>query len=403
MRNENLSSRGDEMEGPSMAGALEGVKIIDLTRYAPGPYCTMILADLGAEVIKVEEGIAGQGVPEFPAPGSPYDPLNRNKRSIALNLKAQAGRDVVYRLTKKADVVVEGFRPGVVARLGIDYETLKKLNDRLVYCSLSGYGQSGPYRDLPGHDINYIAQAGAMGLMLSPAIPGNLIGDMAGGGMQAAIGILAALMARGRTGKGQFVDIAIADGVVSLMCLYLAEVLHKNEMPQREYRISVGAAPFYNVYETKDGKFITIGAHPEPRFFVNLCKVLGCEYLIPLHTDIEKAEQIRVVFKAAFLTKTRDEWFDLLKKADTAVGKVHGVDEIAGDPQVLHRQMVVEIEDPVEGKVRQVGVGIKLSETPGKIRKLAPRPGEDTKAILGELGYGEVEVEKLYREKVVAG
>lgn len=386
-----------------MASALEGVKIVDLTRYAPGPYCTMILADLGAEVIKVEEGIVGQGVPEFPAPGSPYDPLNRNKRSIVLNLKAQAGRDVFYRLAKKADVVVEGFRPGVVGRLGIDYEALKKLNDRLVYCSISGYGQSGPYRDLPGHDINYIAQAGAMGLMLSPAIPGNLIGDMAGGGMQAAIGILAALMARGRTGKGQFVDIAITDGVISLCCLYLAEVLRKNEMPQREYRISVGAAPFYNVYETKDGKFITIGAHPEPRFFANLCKVLGCEYLVPFHTDPAKAEEIRMVFRTTFLTKTRDEWFDLLMKADTAVGKVYRLDEIATDPQVLHRQMVMEVEDLREGKVKQVGIGIKLSETPGKIMKLAPRPGEDTKAILGELGYSEAEVERLYREKAVAG
>lgn len=386
-----------------MVLALDGIKIIDLTRYAPGPYCTMILADLGAEVIKVEEGIAGQGVPEFPAPGSPYDPLNRNKRSIVLNLKAQAGRDMFYRLAQKADVVVEGFRPGVVGRLGIDYEALKKLNDRLVYCSISGYGQGGPYRDLPGHDINYIAQAGAMGLMLGPAIPGNLIGDMAGGGMQAAIGILAALMARGGTGKGQFVDIAITDGVISLCCLYLAEVLRKNEMPQREYQISVGVAPFYNFYETKDGKFITIGAHPEPRFFANLCKVLGCEYLIPFHTDPVKADEIRMVFRTTFLTKTRDEWFDLLMKADTAVGKVYRLDEIATDPQVLHRQMVMEVEDLKEGKVRQVGIGIKLSETPGKIRKLAPRPGEDTKAILDELGYSEAEVERLYREKVVAG
>jgi crotonobetainyl-CoA:carnitine CoA-transferase CaiB-like acyl-CoA transferase len=280
---------------------------------------------------------------------------------------------------------------------------LKKLNDRLVYCSISGYGQSGPYHNLPGHDINYIAQAGAMGLMLCPAIPGNLVGDMAGGGMQAAIGILAALMARTRTGKGQFVDIAITDGVLSLCCLYLAEVLRKNEMPQKEHRISVGSAPFYNAYETKDGKFITIAAHPEPRFFANLCKVLGCEYLIPFHTDPAKAEEIGTVFRATFLRKTRDEWFNLLMNADTPVGKVYRLDEIAEDPQVLHRQMVMEVDDLREGKVKQIGIGIKLSETPGKIRKLAPRPGEDTKTILGELGYSQEEVERLYREKVVAG
>jgi crotonobetainyl-CoA:carnitine CoA-transferase CaiB-like acyl-CoA transferase len=183
----------------------------------------------------------------------------------------------------------------------------------------------------------------------------------------------------------------------------LAEVLRKNEMPQREYRMSVGAAPLYNVYETQDGKLITIAAHPEPRFFANLCKALGCEYLIPFHTDVAKAEEIKAVLKEAFLKRTRDEWFDLLMKADTAVGKVNGIAEVVIDPQVLHRQMVVEVEDPVEGKVRHVGIGIKLSETPGKIRSLAPRPGEDTKAILVELGYSQGEIERLYHEKVVAG
>jgi crotonobetainyl-CoA:carnitine CoA-transferase CaiB-like acyl-CoA transferase len=386
-----------------MAIALEGVKIVDLTRYAPGPYCTMILADLGAEVIKIEEGIVGQGVPEFPPPGSPYDPLNRNKQSIVINLKTNAGKEIFYRLAEKADVVVEGFRPGVAGRLGVDYEALKKLNDRLIYCSISGYGQGGPYRDLPGHDINYIAQAGAMGLMLNPAMPGNLIGDMAGGGMQAAIGILAALMARIKTGKGQFVDIAIADGVTSLACLYLAEFLRTNEIPKKEYRISVGASPLYDIYKTKDDKLITVAAHPEPHFFVNLCKVLRCEHLIPFHTDMKKAEEIRAAFKNAFLTRTRDEWFDLLMNADTAVGKVYGIDEVASDPQVLHREMVVEVEDPTEGRVRHVGIGIKLSETPGKIRTLAPRPGKDTKAILSELGFSEEEVGRLYRDKVVAG
>ena len=386
-----------------MVLALEGVKIIDLTRYAPGPYCTMILADLGAEVIKIEEGIVGQGVSEFPPPGSPYDPLNRNKQSIVINLKTNTGKEICYRLAEKADVVVEGFRPGVAGRLGIDYETLKKLNDRLIYCSISGYGQTGPYHDLPGHDINYIAQAGAMGLMLHPAMPGNLIGDMAGGGMQAAIGILAALMARIKTGKGQFVDIAIADGVTSLACLYLAEFLRTDKITKKEYRISVGASPLYDIYKTKDDKLITIAAHPEPRFFINLCKVLGCEHLIPFHTDVAKAEEIRMTLKKAFLKKTRDEWFDLLMKADTAVGKVYSIDEVASDPQVLHREMVIDLEDPVEGRVRHVGIGIKLSETPGKIRKLAPRPGENTKAILSELGFSEEEVGRLYHDKVVAG
>jgi crotonobetainyl-CoA:carnitine CoA-transferase CaiB-like acyl-CoA transferase len=401
-----------------MSGALDGIKVLDLTRYAPGPYCTMILGDLGANIIKVEEAgaITGrrakhvnkEGAPigpvvwEFAPPDSPYDPLNRNKRSIGLNLKKTKGRRIFYQMTEKADVVVEGFRPGVVERLEVDYPRLNNINPRIIYCAITGYGQDGPYRDLAGHDINYISQGGVIGILRKPeAIPGNLLGDIVSGGMQAAIGILAALMARERTGKGQFVDISMTDGVVSLIALYLGGYFQKNRMPDEQDRVSMGAMPFYAIYQTKDGKLISI-ACSEPWFYANLCKALGCEEFIPYQHDPEKTDKIRAFFTQAFLTRTRDEWFEFLSQWDIAVSKVLGPNELAADPQLRHRKMIVELEHPEKGKVRQAGIAVKLSETPGSIRTFSPALGEDTEAILSELGYDKGEIDMLRGEGIIS-
>jgi crotonobetainyl-CoA:carnitine CoA-transferase CaiB-like acyl-CoA transferase len=398
--------------------ALEGLKILDLTRYAPGPFCTMILGDLGADIIKIEEigsptgrraeqmqGMDTIPLPsEFATPESPYNPLNRNKRSIQLNLKATIGQSIFYQMSESADVVVEGFRPGVTKRLGIDYPTLKKINQRLIYCAITGYGQDGPYRDLPGHDINYIANAGAVGAIslpgTRPLVPGNLIGDMAAGGMQAAIGILAALAARERTGRGQFVDIAMTDGAVSMLCLYLSRYFQLGTLPEPEERTSCGAAHYYNHYETSDGKFISI-ACSEPWFFANLCRTLGCEDFIPYQTDSQKSDEIMAYLKQKFLTRTSDEWFDILSKADVPVGRVLTLGELAEDPQLRHRQMIVEVDCPGKGRIQQAGISIKLSETPGEIRNLGASPGENTHEILSELGYSQQEIKELLEAKVV--
>jgi crotonobetainyl-CoA:carnitine CoA-transferase CaiB-like acyl-CoA transferase len=386
-----------------VGGPLDRIKVLDLTRHAPGPYCTMILGDLGADILKVEGGSSDLVAPEFPAPNSPYDPLNRNKRSIILNLRMNEAREIFYRLAAEADVVVEGFRPGTVKRLGVDYETIKGINEKIIYCAITGYGQDGPYRDRVGHDLNYIAHGGLLGMLKSPlAIPGNVIGDLASGGMQAAIGILAALVGRQATGKGQYVDIAMTDGVVSLLTLYIAKYLETGRMPEEEARATVGGTHYYNVYQTRDGKFISI-ASGESRFFANLCRALGCEEFIPYQMDAKKAPEIKEYFTRTFLTKDRDEWFDILSETDTAVAKVYAFDELISDPQLCHRMMIVEINDPVYGQVRQVGIGVKLSETPGKIKKLAPRPGEDTRTILDELGYNQREIERFYHDQVVAG
>jgi crotonobetainyl-CoA:carnitine CoA-transferase CaiB-like acyl-CoA transferase len=378
-----------------MRGALEGIKVLDLSRYAPGWYGTMILGDHGADVLKIEGAPSDLIVPEFTSPDSPYDPLNRNKRSIVLNLKNDEARKVFYQLAEKADVVVEGFRPGVTKRLKVDYETLKSINDRIIYCSLTGYGQDGPNRQLAGHDLNYISQGGALGIMRRPdAIPGNILGDFVSGGMQTAIGVLIALQARHATGRGQYVDIAITDGVVSLIAPYMAKYLETGRMPDLEVRATVGGTAYYNVYETKDGKFISI-ASGEQSFFANLCKILECEQFIPSQLDGARQAEIKAFFTKKFLTKTRDEWFDVLSGQDTAVGKVLSPAEVTSDPHLIHRQMIVEMDHPTAGKVKQTGVPVKLSDTPGGIRGFSPKPGEHTREVLRQLGYNEEEIMRL--------
>jgi crotonobetainyl-CoA:carnitine CoA-transferase CaiB-like acyl-CoA transferase len=401
-----------------MAQALEGLKVLDLTRHAPGPFCTMILGDLGADVTKVEglEPVAvrsegpmkgGGALPltsEFASPESPYNPVNRNKRSIRLNLKETAGQHIFHQLAEKADVIVEGFRPGAVERLGIDYQTIRRINKGVIYCAITGYGQDGPFRNLPGHDLNYVSHGGLMSIMsyigVPPPVPGNIAGDMVGGGMQAVIGILAALMARVKTGEGQYVDISMTDGVVSLLSLYIGGYFQQGEMPKKEDLTSCGVKPYYGVYETSDGKFISI-ACAEPKFYMNLCQALGCEEFIPYQTDIEKEGEIKAYFKQQFLTKTRDEWFDILSRGDIAVSKVLTLGELAADPQLSHRGMIAEIDHPVEGTIRQPGISVKLSETPGAIKNTGSAPGEDTRAILAELGYSGEDIEKLQAAGVV--
>lgn len=402
-----------------MTMPLEGLTVLDLTRLAPGPYCTMILADLGAEVIKVEEpgpptgrrAVQAAGLSTTPPPRygverhSPHWALNRNKKTIGLNLKHDEARQIFYQLADRADVVVEEFRPGVAKRLGIDYDTLSQRNPRLIYCAITGYGQTGPYRDLVGHDINYIATAGCLG-MIGPAggppvIPHNLIADFAGGGMHGAIGILAALMARQRTGRGQFVDIAMTDGVYSLLVSHLSTYFASGLVPRRGEGMLDGAAPYYNIYETKDGKWLSIGSI-EPWFYANLCKALGREDFLPDEfAEGDRREEIRQAFRAIFKSKTRDEWFEILTQHDICVAKVYDLDETAHDPHLRARDMIVEIDHPEAGKVKQVGISVKLSDTPGQIRFLAAPLGAHTEEILSGLGYSNAQIAALREEGAI--
>lgn len=396
---------------------LTGLKVLDLTKLAPGPHCTMILGDLGADILKIEEpgpptgrraeqaAAAGAQVRSAGSRGgSPFNSLNRNKRSIALNLKSAAGKEIYLKLAETADVVVEEYRPGVARRLGIDYDTLAPGNPRLVYCAITGYGQNGPNRDLVGHDLNYIATAGALSLFgrpgTLPAIPHNLLADYAGGGMHAALGILAALLARTQTGRGQYVDIAMLDGTMLLLAQTFATHYATGKIPKRGETPMDGGTPNYNVYLCKDNKYVTI-ASGEPWFYANLCRALELEQYAPYEYDKSKFPEIRAAFEAKFKTRARDEWVVLLSKTDVCVGPMLTVDEVADNPQVRAREMIVELDAPGIGKVKQVGISIKLSETPGSIRSLAPRTGQHTDEVLAALGYSPSDIDRMRSEGAI--
>ena len=394
-----------------MSLPLEGIKVLDLSRLAPGPYCTMTLGDLGADVLKVEgprEGKlapTGRNIAVDEERAAVYNSLERNKRSIVLNLRSEEARQIFYQLAKGADVIVEGFRPGVVKRLKVDYDTVKEMNPRIIYCSVTGYGQDGPYNNMVGHDINYISIGGALGIIGipggAPVIPANLIADFAAGGMNSTIGILAAIIAREKTGRGQYVDMGLADGVVSLMAQGLSGYFGGGPVSERGNALLTGGVPQYNIYETKDGKYVSIGCL-EPWFWEPLCRALGREDFIP-HQDAtgEKMEETFSAFREIFRTRTRDEWFDYLSQWDICVGKVYDVDELSSDPQLAHRNMILELDHPKYGKVKQVGISQKLSDTPGSIRSFGPLHGQHTEEVLLELGHTRERIGELRREGVI--
>lgn len=384
---------------------LEGLLVLDLARGYPGAFATMFMADFGADVIRIDP--PGRGAPERGAAvrEAAYNPVNRNKRALTLNLQTEAGQQVLYRLAQKADVLLEGFRPGVMKRLKADYDTLKEMNPRLVYCSASGFGQTGPYVDLPGHDMNYVALAGVLSLIGpkggAPCLPSNIIADMAGAGLNGVIGILLALAARDKTGKGQHVDISYMDGAMALLCYEAARYFGGGPVPRRGETSFTGAVPWVNVYRCKDGEYLTVAAL-EPHLYANLCRAIGREDLIPFqNTTPEENERIKGVFAEIFLTKTRDEWWQFFKDKDTCVGPVYYLDEAARDPQVQHRQMVVDVLHPDLGTVRQLGIPIKLSETPGRIERAGVPSGTDTRQVLAGFGYTAGEISALERDGVV--
>ncbi|MDO8491286.1 MAG: CaiB/BaiF CoA-transferase family protein [Dehalococcoidia bacterium] len=386
---------------------LEGIKVLDLSRTAPAAFCTMVLGDFGAEVLKIEQPQRGDTRPlgSSVSPRGPegereaaFNALNRNKRSIALDLQSAAGARIFHQLARTADVIIEGFRPGVVKRLGVDYESVARDNPGIVYCSLSGYGQDGPYRERPGHDLNYISIAGVLGVIGDsagqPVIPSNIVGDYAGGGMQAALGILMALMGRRLTGKGQHVDVSITDAVLALLTREASGYFLTGESPRRGRSRLTGALPHYNVYESSDGKYLSV-ACLEPHFYEGLCRTLGCEDFIPYREAIRQDMFDRL--RKSFLAKTRDEWLEFFQGKDVCISPVYDLDEVFSDPQVKHRGMVVEMEHPGQGKVRQVGIASKLAETPGKVRSLSPLLGQHTREVLGGLGYSDGQIEEMYQ------
>ena len=378
--------------------ALEGIKVLDLSRLFPGPYCSMILADLGADVLRVEDR-------RFEGEGTGMPTVMRNKRHMTLNLKQPKGLEVFYRMAKKADVILEGFRPGVTNRLGIGYQKMKQVNERLIYCSVTGYGQDGPYKDMVGHDINYLSFGGVLGLTgepgRKPVIPPIQVADMAAGGMYAAIGILAALFVRQATGRGQYIDISMMDGIVAMLPFPASLLWGLGKTPQRGDTLLSGRFPCYSVYETRDGEYVSIGAL-EPRFWAELCRKLGREDYIPLQYDeAEKRGEIFLFLEKIFKGKTREEWMEELKDLDVCIGKVLHLDEAFKDPQVVRRRMVTEFSDEKKGTMKLLSSPLKMSETPPDIRRGPAAFGEHTEEVLKELGFKEDEIGEMEREGVV--
>lgn len=382
--------------------ALEKLRVIDLSRHAPGPFCTMLLADFGADVVVVEQPPGtGRSVAEelgVSERARIFNPVGRNKRSIALNLKDPNARDACLRLMSEADIVVEGFRPGVAKRLGVDYASIRGRNPGVIYCSVSGYGQHGPYADLVGHDLNYISLGGALGLTggpdRPPAIPVNIIGDFAGGGLYAAFAVLTAVEARRTTGKGQYIDMAMSDGVMSLANLAVSDYFTSGVPPRPGQYFLNGSLPCYNVYRTADGKWLSIGCM-EPWFWTELCTCLGCEPFAEEQFNEEKFPEIFAFLRSRFLERTRDEWFADLRQHEICVMPVYALDEAVADPHMRAREMLVELQHPEFGAVKQVGIAPKLSETPGSVRTLASSSGADTEEVLREANFSKAEIEEL--------
>lgn len=383
---------------------LEGVTVIDLSRYLPGPYASMLLADLGAEVIMVEQ--PGSGDPARTLMPDMFGMVTRNKKSITLNLRAPAGKEILSRLVSRADVLLEGFRPGVAERLQIDYPTLSQLNPRLIYCSLSGFGQDGPYRDRPGHDINYLGISGALGipgdLKYPPVRPGLPLSDLCGA-MFAFGSILAALYGRVTSGKGQYLDVSLTDAVVSWTSIRLGEYLltGKKTPPQEMAHLS----PYNRVFETKDGKRITLGI-VEEKFWQNFCQAAGREDLLtdPRHQShqerLRHARTLLPELEEEFLKRDQATWLTLLTQADVPCGPAYTPEEVFTDPQLQHRGLRQVIKDTEGREISQISFPVKFSAAQTPLRTPPPPAGAHTQEILITLGYSPAEVAS-FREKGV--
>lgn len=401
-----------------MSLPLEGKVILDLSRMLPGPYCSMILSDLGADVIRVED-------PNYPYSNPPpffqkgkyresafHSILMRNKKSITLNLKKAEAREIFYELVKQADVVLDTFRPKVMNKLKIDYDTLASINPSIICCSLTGYGQYGPYEQIAGHDLNYIGICGILDLnkerkifgsgdqIIPPINPGVQAADI-GGALVTAIGILGAIIERENNPKkkGQYIDISMTDSVFSFIPLVSA--YHFAEDLSEGINILHGDFPFYAIYKTKDDKFLSVGII-EVKFWREFCKGLGRDDLIPKQFEQGiKREGVFDEIQKEFLKKTQRDWMDIFINLDACVMPVKSFREACEDPQIKARNMVVEMDHPKLGKIQNVASPIKYSRTPLKIRSFAPKIGQNTKEVLRSLGYSDDKIRDLKKKGIM--
>ncbi|HEV7585036.1 MAG TPA: CaiB/BaiF CoA-transferase family protein [Solirubrobacteraceae bacterium] len=408
-----------------MSLPLEGIRVLDLTRLLPGGFCSLLLADFGAEVLKVEDTGMGDYIRWSPpfydgahesARSALFLSLNRNKRSIRLDLKHDRGREALLRLVRDHDVVLESFRPGVLDRLGVGYERMREENPAIVYCAISGYGQESPKRDASGHDMNYLGLIGLLGLTGEhgggagggPIQSAGQIADLGGGALMAAFGIMAALRERDGSaqrpgsGEGQMVDVSMADGALSWLAMVAASYFADGVVPRRGDLPLAGSLVCYRPYECADG-WVTLGAL-EPKFWQAWCRGVGREELIAKQFESPGSETHRQV-QEIFKQRSRDDWEAFASEHDCCLEPVLELDEALSSELVRERQMVVELEQPgAERPVRQLGLPVKLTRTPGEHDRLpGPALGEHTEAVLLAAGYSESEIAELLSEGAAAG
>lgn len=387
------------------SGALSGLKVIDLSAYAPGRYATMLFADMGAEVIGIEVA-SGARKGEFKTVEDDSHPRwvwhQRNKRSMTLNLKAPEGKEVFRKLIAEADILVEAFRPGAAKRLGIDYETLSRINPGLIYCAITGYGQDGPYAHLINHEPNYQALSGVLERNRfrdgEPHMASGFLGDIAGGSLFSSVAILAAVIHRQKTGEGQFIDVSMMAGLLPL----LAYQSYATQMPP-EPRLMSTVSPAHNVvpeqavYPTSDGRHVAISI-AEPWLFERACTVLGCPEIIPNHftDDEDLRRQTFDRLRAVFQSRTMAEWETFNDEHDIGISPVKTLEEVFTDPQMVHRGMIVDYDYPPVGRRKHIGTPFIMSRTPANEIRSIPRFGADTRTILQELGYGDQAIDALF-------
>jgi len=378
-----------------VSGPLDGVRVLDLTRLLPGNHCTLLLADLGADVVKVEEPGRGDYVrwfePLVDGVSAIHGAVNRGKRSVALDLKRPEGADALQRLAAGADALIESFRPGVMDRLGVGYEALSAENPRLVWCSISGFGQDGPYRDRVGHDLNYLGYAGvlhAAGPPEGPPWPPPVQPADLAAGMAGALGVVSSLMDAARTGRGRFVDASIFDAAVSWGAIGMALLLGTGSPPRRGGAMLTGGLACYRVYRARDGGFLSVAALEE-RFWRNLCEALEAPDLVEGHLDPAEQGRIAARLEEIFGSRSRDEWVERLAGLETCVGPVLDMAEAMEDPQVRHRGLA-----EVDGEVVGPGPTLRVSGAEPALRP-APGLGEHTEEVLREAGLSHEELATL--------
>lgn len=371
--------------------ALTGIRVLDMSRLLPGPYCTMLLADFGAEVIKIEEPGKGDYSRSFPPFlkdfGYWHLQLNRNKQSVVLDLKSEEGKNIFLELVKTADVVVESYRPGVLKKLGVDYEAAAKINPKIIYCSLSGYGSKGPLAHKADHDLGYLSLAGVTAMSGeadgAPAIPGVLMADM-NAALSAGMSIMIALRHAALTGQGQEIDISLFNVAMNLMPGAASLFFGSGFVAERGNNWLTGAYANYNIYATADGRYVSVGCL-EQKFWRNLCIGLGKEEVIDMIDDESNHPYLKEQLAAAFKQKTMREWEEFFADKDACVTPVLNFKEAVESEQVQANEMVLNVQDDELGEYQQLGFAMKLSKTPAQLNKRAPRLGEDTEKILAQL------------------